>query len=87
VVAVGSLEQVWLDLPDFESKQTLMSAFNAYFNADWNAVMVGAEKPFGYHASYDAYFAVRNLRPVNDLTVDQLLASTGVKKPINIVAG
>ncbi len=67
--------------------ETLRQAFNAYFAAEWDAVMVGADKPFGYHAAYDAYFAVRDLKPVTDLTVDQLLASKDVKQPINIVAG
>lgn len=88
MVAVGSLKKVWLDIPEeTETIESLKSAFNQYFNADWDDVVVGAEKPFGYHASYDAYFGVKDLKAVTDLTVDQLLESKGVKRPLNIIAG
>jgi hypothetical protein len=87
VVAVGNLGLVWLDMPEFDSMDTLKYAFKVYFNADWDVAMVGADKPFGYHAAYDAYFAVWNFRPVNDMTVDQLLAAKDIKQPLNVVAG
>ncbi|MCL6558983.1 MAG: hypothetical protein K6U74_09295 [Firmicutes bacterium] len=88
MVAVGNLEKVWLDIPEeIETIESLKSAFNQYFNADWDEVMVGAEKPFGYHASYDACFSVKDLKAVTDLTVDQLLQFKGVKRPLNIIAG
>ncbi|MEW6182181.1 MAG: hypothetical protein AB1500_03255 [Bacillota bacterium] len=88
MVAVGSLGKLWLDLPeDIDSMEALQSAFSKHFNADWKDVMVGADQPFGYHAAYDAYFTVRDLRAVTGMTIDQLLEDKGVKKPLNIVAG
>lgn len=85
---MGNLGKVWVDIPDdIDSMEELQSYFNRFFGVSWNDVLVGAEKSFGHHASYDAYFAVKNLKAVTDMTVEQLLEQKSAIRPLNIVAG
>ena len=44
-----------------------------------------AEKSFAYNAANNAYFAVRDLRPVQNLTLEQLLEKKGISQTPNII--
>jgi hypothetical protein len=63
----------------------LQDAFRSYFGAEWAEVLDAAEKSFPYNAANNAYFAVRDLRPVENLTLEQLLEKKGIGQPPNII--
>jgi len=44
-----------------------------------------ADKSFAYNAANIAYFAVRDLRPLENLTLEQLLEKEGSGQPPNII--
>ena len=46
---------------------------------------VSARYSFSYNAFNNAYFAVRNLQPIENLTLEQLLEKTGSYQPPNII--
>jgi len=52
---------------------------------EWTEVLDVADKSFSYNAANNAYFAVRNLRSVENLTLDQLLEKKTIGKPPNII--
>ncbi len=85
MVAVGNLDKVWLAVPDDVEAEELHDAFESYFNAQWTEVLDAAEKSFAYNAANNAYFAVRDLLPVEDLTLEQLLEKKGAGHPSNII--
>jgi len=85
VVAVGNLDKVWLAVPGDVAAEELPDAFRSYFGAEWAEVLSNAEKSFIYHAANNAYFAVRGLRPVENLTLEQLLETKGIGRPSNII--
>jgi hypothetical protein len=57
-----------------------------YFGAEWDEVLAVADKSFPYNAANNAYFAVRDLRPVENLTLEQLLEEKGMGQSPNIIA-
>jgi len=59
--------------------------FPKLFGAEWAEVLDVADKSFTYNAANNAYFAVRNLRPVENLTLEQLLEKKGIGQPPNII--
>ncbi len=86
MAAVGSLGEVWTEFPDGDEAE-FKRYFACFFNAPWQQVMVGAEKPFAMHLYWDAYFSVRKITPVSSLTLADL---TGVGQGLtrfNIVVG
>jgi hypothetical protein len=85
VVAVGSLDKVWLAVPEDVAREELQDAFRSYFGAEWAEVLDVAEKSFAYNIFNNAYFAVRDLRPLENLTLDQLLEKKGIGHPPNII--
>jgi len=85
VVAVGNLDKVWIEVPEDVVAEELQYAFRNYFDARWDEVLDVAEKSFTYNAFNNAYFAVRNLCPVKNLTLDQLLDKKGISRPPNII--
>ena len=85
MVAVGDLDNVWTAVPEDAAAEELRNAFLSYFDAQWAEVLDVAEKSFTYNALNNAYFAVRNLRPVENLTLEQLLEKTGIGRPPNII--
>lgn len=85
VVAVGNLDKVWIEVPEDVAAEELQYAFRNYFDARWDEVLDVAEKSFTYNAFNNAYFAVRNLRPVENLTLDQLLDKKEISRPPNII--
>jgi hypothetical protein len=44
-----------------------------------------ADQSFAYNAANSAYFAVRDLRSVENLTLEQLLEKKGGAQPANII--
>jgi hypothetical protein len=85
VVAVGNLDKVWLDVPEDVAESELQDAFRNYFGAEWAEALDVADKSFSYNAANNAYFAVRDLRPMENLTMEQFLAQKGIAKPPNII--
>jgi len=85
MVAVGTLDKVWLEVPEDVTESELQEAFLNYFGAEWNEVLAVADKSFSYNAANNAYFAVRDLRRLENLTLEQLMAEKGIAKPPNII--
>lgn len=85
MVAVGNLDKVWLAVPEDAVEEELQEAFRTYFGAAWGQVLAAADKSLSYNAANNAYFAVRDLRPVESLTLDQLLGKKGIDRPPNII--
>ena len=48
---------------------------------------MAADLSVAYHAANSAYIAVRDLRPAENLTLEQLLEKQGIARPVNIIAG
>jgi hypothetical protein len=86
VVAVGNLDRVWLAVTEEFAQEELQDAFRQYFGAEWDEVLAVADKSFPYNAANNAYFAVRDLRPVENLTLEQLLEEKGMGQSPNIIA-
>lgn len=63
----------------------LQDAFRKYFYAQWDEVLDSAEKSFAYNVFNNSYFSVRNLRPLENLTLEQLLIKRGGHQPPNII--
>jgi hypothetical protein len=76
---------VWLAVLEDVAEKEVQDAFRSYFGAEWAEVLDVVEKSFTYSASNDAYFAVRDLRPVENLTLAQLLEKKGISQPPNII--
>ena len=86
MVAVGNLDKVWLAVPEDVVEEELQDAFRLHFGSEWDEVLAVSDKSFSYNAANDAYFAVRDLRPAENLTLEQLLATKGIGQPPNIIA-
>ena len=82
---MGNLDKVWLAVPEDVAAEELQDAFRSYFGAEWGEVLDAAEKSFAYNAANNAYFAVRDLRPVENLTLEHLLEERGIGQPSNII--
>jgi hypothetical protein len=85
LVAVGNLDRVWLAVPEDVAAEALQDAFGGWFGAEWSEVLDAAEKSFAYNAANNAYFAVRDLRPVENLTLERLLERKEIGQPPNII--
>jgi hypothetical protein len=85
LVAVGNLDKVWLAVPEDVAAKELQDAFHSYFDAEWAEVLSTAERSFTYNAANNAYFAVRHLHPVENLTLEQLLEMKGIGQPPNVI--
>jgi len=82
---VGNLDGVWLAVPEDVGEKELQDAFRSCFGADWAEVLDVADKSFAYNAANTAYFAVRGLSPLQDLTLGQLREKEGIGQPPNII--
>ena len=85
MVAVGSLHKVWLEVPEDVGAGELKEIFRSFLGAEWVDVLDAAEKSFEYNASNNAYFAVSDLRLVENLTLEQVLKKKGIGQPPNII--
>ena len=72
-------------VPEDVAEEELQDAFQRYFDEQWAEVLDVAEKSFTYNAFNNAYFAVRGLRPVENLTLEQLLEQRGIGQVPNII--
>jgi len=88
VVAVGSLERVWVDLPEtVYDLDTLTVEFERFFGLPWREAMFGGTGPLARAGLWNAFFAVAGLRPPEaPLTLDELLQAAG-KVQYNILVG
>lgn len=88
MVAVGSLERVWVDLPEtIPDLKTLTLEFERYFGLPWREVMFGGAGPLVHAGLWNAFFAVTGLRPPDaPRTLDELLRETGTVQ-YNILVG
>lgn len=82
---MGNLGKVWTAVPEYVAAEELKEAFRSHFDAQWDDVLDVAEESFAYNAFNKAYFAVRNLRPVEDLTLERLLENKGIDHPPNVI--
>jgi len=64
----------------------LQRSFGTFFEAEWSEVLDAADKSPAYNAHNNAYFSVRDLRPMEDLTLEQLLEDEGPGRPLNVIA-
>jgi len=85
VVAVGNLDKVWLEIPEDISEKAFQQAFRSMFEAEWTEVLDTADRSFPYNASNDAFFSIRKIHPVEDLTLNELLEKEGARQPANII--
>jgi hypothetical protein len=85
VVAVGRLDRVWLTIPEDVTPGELQEAFYDYFGAKWREILDAAEKTFAYNIFNNAYFSVRDVQPVENLTLDQILENKVIGRPPNII--
>ena len=82
---MGNLYKIWTLVPDDASMAELHDAFQDHFGAKWDEVLDAADTSFAYNSANNIYFAVSDLRPVNNLTLDQLLRENEIDKPPNII--
>ena len=82
---MGSLDRIWPSVPGDLSMDALQDEFQNQFGAKWAEVLDPANASLSYNAANTAYFAVRNVRLVEGLTLDQLLTQYGNGKPPNIL--
>jgi hypothetical protein len=82
---VGNLDKVWLAVPEDVTAEELQDAFRGYFGEEWTEVLDAADKSSTYNAANNAFFAVRDLHPLEDLTLEQLLEKKGMGRPPNII--
>ena len=64
----------------------VQDAFRGYFDARWSEVLDSTDKSYAYNAFNNAYFAVNNLVPVENMTVEQVLKEKGIIRTPNIIA-
>ncbi len=83
---MGNLEKVWFTVPEDVPAEEFREAFRKYFGAEWAEVLDAADKSFGYSALNNAYFSVSDLRPVENLTLEELLEKKAPSVSPNIVA-
>lgn len=82
---MGNLDKVWLTVPEEVSAEELQAAFQTHFGATWFEVLDAADQSFAYNAANSVYFAVRDLRSVENLTLEQLLEERDFGQAPNII--
>ena len=63
----------------------MKDAFRSFFGAEWEDVLNAVDNSIQYNAANDGYFAVNNLRLVDNLTLEQVLKEKGIGQPPNII--
>ena len=85
MVAVGSLHKAWLEVPEFVTEEELKKTFRNYFGAGWANVLDTVDRSFQYNAANNTYFAIRDLRPVENLILEQVIKDKGIRQLPNII--
>lgn len=83
---MGNLDKVWTAVPDGVAEQEHREAFESFFGAPWSAILDAADQSYAYNAANNVYFAVRDLLPVDNLSVEQFLREQGRGRIPNIIA-
>lgn len=84
---MGSLDSIWTSVPEEASEGGMRDAFRAHFGAEWGEVLHAADRSMAYNAANDAYFSVRDLHPVDNLTLEQILEQEGTDDSLNLIVG
>ena len=84
---MGNLDKVWLVGPDEVAAEEFQAAFEDYFGAKWVEVLDAMDKSLAYNMANNVYFAVRDLRHLENLTLEQLLTEQGIGQAPNIIVG
>ncbi len=85
MVAVGNLDKIWLSVPENPGANEMQDAFQVYFGSKWTDVLDAADTSFLYNSANNAYFAVRDLRLIKNLTLEQLLGENRLDRHINLI--
>ena len=85
MVAVGNLHKVWHEVPEDVTEEELKKTFRNYFSAEWANVLDTVDRSFQYNAANNTYFAVSDLRPVENLILEHVLKEKGNSQPPNII--
>ena len=85
MIAVGNLDKIWFAIPEDVAAKELQEAFHSYFGAEWNEVLDVTDKSHAYNTANNAYFSVCNLCSTENLTLEQLVETEGIEKPLNII--
>ena len=86
MVAVGSLDRVWLGIPEEGGEKELQEAFSGFFGATWAEVLAAADNSFEYNCANTVYFSVRYLRPVENGSLEELIEKIAPIAVPNIIA-
>ncbi len=74
---MGNFLSAWVDPPPEAGEKEYKREFARFFGANWEDVLVGAERPFQEHMYWDGYFAVRGLKKTTGLTLEELAGGAG----------
>lgn len=85
MVALGRLDRLWSVFPEKRSEKEFGEEFKAFFGKGWKEILDTVENSFDYISFNDVYFSVSGVRTVEGLTLDKLLETEDIKKPLNIV--
>jgi len=67
------------------TKEEFRQAFRSYFGAEWTELLDTAYKSYDYIAYNDTYFAIRDLHPVENTSLEQFLGDEEFRQSLNIV--
>ena len=82
---MGSLHKIWLEIPEDLTAERLKNAFRSFFRAEMIDVLDAADNSFEYNAANNGYFAVRNLRLLENLTLEQIQKENRIGRSPNVI--
>ena len=85
MVAVGSLKKTWIDISEDISEEEFNNSFKDYFGENWRDILNAVDMSFEYNVYNTAYFSVGDIKPVENLNLDQLFEEKGLNRPPNVV--
>ena len=85
MVAVGSLDKIWIDIPQDVSEDEFANSFREYFGAEWEEVLDAVDMSFAYNSYNTAYFSIDSIKPIDNYNLDRLLEDGGLRQPPNVV--
>ncbi len=72
-------------MPEDVTAERLKNAFKSFFGAEMTDVLDAADESFEYNVTNNGYFAVRNLRALENLTLEKVLKEKGIGTSPNVV--
>ena len=85
MVAVGSLDKIWIDIPQDVSEDEFANSFREYFGAEWEEVLDAVDMSFAYNSYNVVYFAVGDIEGIENLNLDQLMKKKEIYQPPNVL--